>query len=63
MTQPTAPNYTRPRVGWVKRRARTYMRACSLPRREAVRMASGDHFAFCHGNAAGLSSRTQEVMS
>lgn len=61
MKQPSPPNYARPRVGWIKRRARTYMRACSLPRREAVRLASGDHFAFCFGNAARVS--TQEVMS
>lgn len=50
MKQTPAPDYSRPRVGWIKRRARTYMRACSLPRREAVGLAAGDHYAFCHGN-------------
>lgn len=38
--------YQRPRLTWIKRRARSYLRAFNVPRRVAVRSAAQDYHYF-----------------
>ena len=47
----TTPDYARPPIGWIKRRARCLMRFYGIGRHLAVLDAATDYVAFSHPGA------------